>query len=72
MYGFDLKVTDNDRVGPLLKALREELATKNCFNMRIDYMFNEYRDVNLPFSDLALIFHKQPQWSKYLGSWNLF
>ena len=48
MYGFDLKVTDNDRVGPLVKAFREELVKKNCFNKRADYVFNEYRDVNLP------------------------
>ena len=53
--------SQNDRVGPLVKAFREELVKKNYFNERADYVSNEYRDVDLPFSHIERLSFDLPQ-----------
>ena len=60
VYGY-LKLVDNDRVKHLVKAFRDELAKHNCFSKRVDYVSNEYRDVNLPFSNIERLSFDLPQ-----------
>ena len=52
MYGYNITIGDNKKIGILFEALKSELMQNDCMDDRVFFTLDEYKSVHLPFSQV--------------------
>ena len=61
VYGYNITVNDNELVGALVEAFKQEMMQNDCMDERSLQTLNEYKSVELPFSGTQRLKFDLPQ-----------